>query len=104
MNKRTKVSSRSFALHFCHLPAGGRTASAGFCTGFHSGIVSELLTALRALLADLHAKGAGPSMKVGVAKHKVCARLANVGAIEQQTNMIRRRMFPPHLQAVCCGL
>jgi hypothetical protein len=66
----------------------------------HRGIITEALAILGATLADLRAQAASLAMQRRVAQHEIGARLTNIGAVEQQTNMSGLRMSATHTQTV----
>src|SRR5206468_3194591 len=70
---------------------------------FHLRIVAELIAVLRTALTHLGAHATGARMERGPAEHKVRARLADLGAVEQQPNMRGRRVLAPHLQTIRDG-
>jgi len=54
--------------------------------------------------ADFRARATSEFMQMAAANHKVRARLADVRAVEQQSDMFRRSVFTSHLKTVRDGL
>ena len=65
-------------------PAAGLGAAAT-CGGavLQRRVVAHPIAVVRAALAHLGANGAGALVQIGAAQHKVRARLADLGAVEQ---------------------
>ncbi|MNY06561.1 hypothetical protein D3C86_1393230 [compost metagenome] len=84
----------------CHLAAGLGTATANIGALLHQGVIAQALACLGAPGADLRANRAGTRMEARAAQHEVCARSADIHAIEQQANVLERRMPPAHFKAV----
>ena len=80
-----------------HFPAGPCAAAADLGAGHHLFVVTELLAGRGAGQAYVGANAARIAVKVRVAEHKVGARLADLGTVEQQTNVPRVGMLPAHL-------
>jgi hypothetical protein len=68
-------------LHARHFPAGLGAASAGCGALLHDRVVAKPLTVLSAALTDLSAHPASAGVQVGTAQHKICAGLADIGAV-----------------------
>ena len=98
-------SPRTQRLGHCgHLPARLRATTAGRSTRLHLSVLTHLLTLLRALFADLSTYATGTTMEHGAPEHKVRARLADLGTVEQRRNVAGLRVLAAHLQAVCSRL
>jgi len=65
--------------------------------------VCHLLALVGATLADFSADTARERVQVGAANHKVCARLADLRAIEKQTDVFGRSVFAAHAQTMSDG-
>ena|GEM_PF-7120954 len=72
----------------CHLPAGFGTPPTGLGATLHVGVILKPLAILSTLRADLITNTAGSRMLQGAAKHEIGAGLANLGAIQQQPDMV----------------
>ena len=71
-----------------HAAAGVRAAAAELGAVAHLDIVAEPLARFSAAVADLGAQAAGGPMKLGAAQHVVGARSANLGTVEEQSDVI----------------
>jgi len=81
-----------------HLPATFRAASARFRATAHLLIVrSYSLTIIGAAHTHFGADPASKVMKVGATNHKVCARLANLRAVEHQPDVRGFGVLAAHL-------
>ena len=64
------------------------------------GVIAKLLTVLRAPPTDFGTDPAGPRVQIGSSQHKVRARLADLGTIQQEPDVIGLRVTAALLQAV----
>src|SRR6266545_4498096 len=89
--------------HYRHAPAGLSAAAA--CRGavLHGRIFAQLFARLGAALTDLGADAAGARVEIRAAQHKVRARLADLGAVEQQPDVRGLGVLAALLQAVGNG-
>jgi len=78
------------------LPAALGAALAFFDALAH---VTHLLTALGARLARFRTHGTDPAMQRRTAQHEVRRRLAHLGAVEHQPEVLLLDMPPPSLEA-----
>jgi len=79
--------------HGAHPPAGVGAAAAGIRTGFHLRIIAEPIAVLRTAIAHLRTDRADAAVQWRAAKHKVGARVADGGAVEQQPDVRRLGML-----------
>jgi hypothetical protein len=89
--------------HRGHVLARIGAATARLGAGAHICIATEPLAVLRTALADLGAHTTCAAMHSRTAQHKVCADLADLGAIKHQPNVGRLGMLATHLQAMRNG-
>lgn len=89
--------------HFGHLAArlGALAAHMG-ATPHHLVAIGQALAIIRATFANIGAHAAGPGVELRTAQHEVCARRADLGAIEQQADMTRFSVLAAHLQTMLC--
>lgn len=84
-----------------HLPARFGAPAARFGTAEHRFVATgHLFAFVRAPLADFGAEPACPGVQRRSTQHEIGTRRADLRAVEQQSDMIRRGMFTAHLQAV----
>ena len=79
--------------HAAHPPAGVGAAAAGVRAGFHLRIVTKPIAVLCAAIAHLRAHRADAAVQWRAAEHKVGARVADGGAVEQQPDVCRLGML-----------
>ncbi|MCU6435262.1 hypothetical protein LPB67_15915 [Undibacterium sp. Jales W-56] len=97
---RRMGSSAGARRRSCHGPhgcAGRGAAPADLGTVFH---VSDTLAARGARIAHLGARRANGGVQWRIAQHKIGRRLAQLGAIDHQTHMLRLKMRAPDFEAV----
>ncbi len=76
-------------------------AAASFGARLHLRIVRpDALAVLGAMLTYVRTQATGSGMELRATQHEISARLADLHAILQQTNVRNFGMFPAHLQAV----
>jgi hypothetical protein len=87
----------------CHLTARAGTTAAGFGALLHHLVIPETIAILCTALANLSADAAGPAVEVRAAQHEMGTRLADLGAVHHQPDVIRRGMLTAHLEAMSDG-
>jgi hypothetical protein len=84
-----------------HLGARLGATTAARSTALHP-LVPGLFASVRAVLTDLGTDAAGPRMKRRLPQHEVRRRLADLRAIEEQADVLLRRVLASLLQTVLC--
>jgi hypothetical protein len=83
--------------HGCHLAAAFSAVFTGLDALIHTADHSAICGAG---FADFGADCASPAMETGIAEHEVSRSLADFGAVDHQTKVLRFNVFAPGIQAV----